>query len=111
GRPIAGRSVRSDTSVNRSYRAKRKESVAGLGSDDQHGNAGAILLRGQRHLAHTSTSAASRVKHRGAQQFGKRERHHGSENTQLQGQNPEGLRFFSRAWSGCKLRGAVLQTG
>ena len=61
-----------------------------LGPDDQHRNPGPVFLRDQRHFAHSSAAASGGVKHRRAQQFGKRKGRHGSENTQVTRQESTG---------------------
>ena len=71
--------------------SERQKAVASAGLNDQHRNPGPVFLRDQRHLAHPAASASGGVEHRRAQQFGKREGRHASENTQLTGKNPQEL--------------------
>ena len=56
--------------------------------DDEDRNFGAVFLGNQRDFAHSSAPAAGGVKHRRAQQFGKRKVQHVFENTQLKSKNP-----------------------
>ena len=80
-----------NTAIDRGHGSERQKPVAGAGLNDQYRYAGPVFLRDQRHFAHPAAAASGGVKHRRAQQFGKRKGQHVFENTQLTGKNPHEL--------------------
>src|SRR5450755_280690 len=85
--PVGGGAIGANTAIDRGHGWERQQAVAGAGLNNQYSHPGPVFLRNQRHLAHPSAAASGSVKHRSAQQFGKRKGQHASENTQVAGKN------------------------
>ena len=105
--PVGRGRIGTNAPVDRGDGYKGQHAVAATCLYNQNRNPGPVFLGNQGHFAHPAASASGGVKHRSAQQFGKRKGQHSFENTQLTGKNPQELSvsFASFAALLCELCG------
>src|SRR4029079_7519408 len=89
--PVGGGRVGENAAIDRGDGTEWQHAVAATRPYDQDRNPGPVFLWDQGHLAHPAAAASGGVKHRRAQQFGKRKGQHTLENTQLTVKNPQEL--------------------